>query len=195
MVTVRWAHRGEAPKVYPLFRALVDAEHAEPPRPSAFSRTWGRSFREGSGYRFVVAEGEARRLLGVLSLHAHFSTWKGCGVVSLEDFYVLPEERGKGVGALMMAFAEAHARALGAARIELHVLRGNERALKLYARQGYEVTDYLWLHKKVEPGALGEGSAPGAGALRGGAARGARPRRRSRTPRAPGEQHGRWRRR
>jgi ribosomal protein S18 acetylase RimI-like enzyme len=153
MAQVRWAHRGEAPKVYPLFRALVEAEQAEPPRPSAFSRTWGASFREGSAFRFAVAEGDARRIVGCVSLHQHFSTWKGAPVISLEDFFVLPEERGKGVGGAMLAFAAEHARALGAARIELDVRRDNARAQALYQRNGFVEQPYLWYHKPIDAGA------------------------------------------
>lgn len=154
MATVRWAHRGEAPKVYPLFRALVEAETAAPPGPGEFSRTWGRSFREGSPFRFVVAEAEDRRLVGCLSLHEHFSTWKGQPVVSLEDFFVVPEARGRGIGAAMLAFAHAHAASLGAARIELDVRADNEGAQRLYQRQGYAEQPYRWYHKVIAATAL-----------------------------------------
>lgn len=171
MAEVRWAHRGEAPRVYPLFRALSAAEHTEPPSPSAFSRMWGRSFREGSTFRFAVAEAEPRRVVGCMSLHDLFSTWKGAPVVSLEDFFVLPEERNKGIGAGMLAFAERYAQELGAARVELHVQRDNERAQQLYQRTGYETTPYLWLHKVVKEA---EGRAGGGAAL--GAMAGAPPR-------------------
>lgn len=149
MVEVRWAHRGDAPKVYPLFRALVEAEKVEPPSPAEFSRTWGKVFHPDSRSRFVVAEVEDKGVVGCMSLHEHFSTWKGRSVLSLEDFFVLEAERGKGIGKAMLAFAEAHATTRGAARIELDVRADNERAQKLYQGAGFEEQPYRWYHKRI----------------------------------------------
>ncbi|HEV8361267.1 MAG TPA: GNAT family N-acetyltransferase, partial [Candidatus Thermoplasmatota archaeon] len=146
MVQVRWALRGEAPRVYSLFRALVEAEQAKPPDPSMFARSWGRSFR-GGGFRFAVAEGAEGAIVGCMTLHAHYSTWKGAPVVSLEDFYVLPAQRSRGIGSMMLGFAEGYAQSLGAARVELHVRRDNARAQALYLKRGFEDTPYLWYHK------------------------------------------------
>jgi ribosomal protein S18 acetylase RimI-like enzyme len=161
MVQVRWAMRGEAPRVYALFRALVEGEQAKPPDPSTFARTWGRSFRAG-GFRFAVAEGSQGTIVGCMTLHAHFSTWKGTPVVSLEDFYVLPQHRGQGTGSMMLGFAEGYAQSLGAARVELHVRRDNERAQALYLKRGFEDQPYLWYHKAVAPGEGGPGAAEAA---------------------------------
>jgi GNAT superfamily N-acetyltransferase len=148
---VRWAHRGEAPKVYPLVRALAEGEGWAPPRPAAFSRMWAWGFRDAPPFRYAVAEEE--RLVGCMSLHHHVSTWRAAPSVGLEDFYVLPELRGKGIGQAMLAFAEEHARGLGAARLELHVLEGNEGARRLYERQGWQRTPYLWYLKDLPQGA------------------------------------------
>jgi GNAT superfamily N-acetyltransferase len=111
---------------------------------------WGRVFRDGSRVRFAVALVE-RRVVGCMMLHEHFSTWRDAPVLSLEDFFVAPTERGKGIGTAMLAFAERHAEQQGAALLELHVRRENERAQQLYKRSGFEEAPYAWMHKKIEP--------------------------------------------
>ena len=188
MVEVRWAERKDAPRVYALVRALVQAEQAQPPSPAAFARTWKESFRE-QRFRFVLAW-EGVELVGCMSLHAHYSTWKGQPVVSLEDFFVLHNHRGKGIGSQMLAFADQHARALKAARIELHVRRDNARAQGLYLRSGFEDTPYLWYNRPIV--AVEEQAAPeGAGAreVEGGGTPAPRKRAGARTRRAGARRH------
>lgn len=163
MVDVRWAVRGEAPKVYALFRKLVEAEAAEPPNPTVFARTWSRSFKEGSHFHFVVGIVEGA-IVGCMSLHDLFSTWKGAPVVSLEDFFVEHNHRGKGLGTAMLAFADEHAASRGAARIELHVRRDNERAQKLYQRGAFEDQPYLWYQKQLAPSAAAKAKVAAAAA-------------------------------
>lgn len=148
MVQVRFARREEITQVYPLFRGVVEAEGAEVPGPAQFARTWSWAFRPQTHFRFVVGE-EAGQLVALMSLHRHFSTWKAAPTVSLEDFFVLPDWRGKGIGTAMLRFAENHAAGLGAARIELDVRRDNERAVALYARQGFVEQPYRWMHKPI----------------------------------------------
>lgn len=145
---VRWAARGEAPKVYALVRALAQAEGSEPPRPSAFSRVWAWGFRDAPPFRYAVAE-DAKAIVGCMSLHQHVSTWRALPAVSVEDLYVLPERRGQGIGTALLAFAEEHARRLGAARLELHVLEANDGARRLYQRAGWHGTPYVWMQKDV----------------------------------------------
>ncbi|MCA1813483.1 MAG: GNAT family N-acetyltransferase [Halobacteriales archaeon] len=148
---MRWAVRGESVKVYPLVRALAKGEGWEPPRPSAFSRMWAWGFRDAPPFRYAVAD-DGARIVGCMSLHHHVSTWRAQPAVGLEDFYVLPDLRGEGIGAEMLRFADQHARSLGAARLELHVLEGNEGGKRLYERDGWHRTPYLWYHKDLPAG-------------------------------------------
>ena len=58
-------------------------------------------------------------------------------VAYLMTIEVMPETRGRGVGAELLARSEESARAAGAARIWLHVDEENEGAIRLYRRLGY----------------------------------------------------------
>ncbi len=55
----------------------------------------------------------------------------------LQDLYVTPQRRSRGVGTQLLAAAEAHLRAAGYARLGLSVAADNAPARKLYARLGY----------------------------------------------------------
>lgn len=57
--------------------------------------------------------------------------------------------RGQGFGKETMAAVDAAARELGASQISLHVFGHNQRALHLYQRMGYAITDYN-MKKRLE---------------------------------------------
>jgi GNAT superfamily N-acetyltransferase len=60
------------------------------------------------------------------------------GLVSwLEELYVVPELRGRGVGASLLEGAMAQARARGALAMDLEVDQGHARAANLYRRAGF----------------------------------------------------------
>ena len=71
-------------------------------------------------------------------------------VCELRKMYFLPELRGQGAGAAMMATCLDAARALGFTRCYLETLRGMDAAMRLYERSGF--------HKIGAPmGATGHG--------------------------------------
>jgi aminoglycoside 6'-N-acetyltransferase I len=59
-------------------------------------------------------------------------------VAYLEALYVAPEERGRGVGAALLAAAEAWAAARGCRAIVAHAAVDNDRGRALHRRLGYE---------------------------------------------------------
>ncbi|WP_149095548.1 GNAT family N-acetyltransferase [Paenibacillus terrae] len=59
----------------------------------------------------------------------------------LLDILVYDSYQGRGLGTLAMGALEQEARRLGAVRIGLHVFGHNERALHVYRKSGYRVTD------------------------------------------------------
>ena len=75
-------------------------------------------------------------VLGMTVHFRNFSTWTGRLGIYLEDFYVRPEARGRGVGTALLGALAAEARARGYARIDWSVLDWNQSAIRFYESVG-----------------------------------------------------------
>jgi GNAT superfamily N-acetyltransferase len=130
-VTLRRARDGDAEAVFAMLYALAEAVgEAE-----AFASTVEDIRRDGFGpaplYETLIAELDGR-LVGLLTLFPTYSTYKGRPCLHVNDLYVAPEARGRGVARRLMARVCRLARERGCCRVELKVLETNE------ARDFYE---------------------------------------------------------
>jgi GNAT superfamily N-acetyltransferase len=66
----------------------------------------------------------------------HFSTFAGRPSLYLEDLFVLPEHRGKGIGRALLAHLACIATENGCARFEWTVLDWNEPSIRFYESLG-----------------------------------------------------------
>lgn len=100
----------------------------------------------------VIAEigGEA---VGFALWFHNFSTWKGRRGLYLEDLYVTPSARGKGVGRALLIHLAGIAVARGCARFEWSVLDWNQTAIDFYRAMG-AVGMAEWTIQRVEGDAL-----------------------------------------
>lgn len=83
----------------------------------------------------VIAEAGGAAVGFALFFH-NFSTWTGRRGVYLEDLYVTPEARGRGVGKALLQRLAALAIDRGCARFEWSVLDWNEDAVRFYRSIG-----------------------------------------------------------
>ena len=68
-------------------------------------------------------------------------TWEvGEKVAELETMYLVPEERGHGLGGLLLDTVEAELESRGIADLAIGALPGNTGALRFYERRGYRPT-------------------------------------------------------
>ena len=74
---------------------------------------------------------------GVAQLRFRHGIWHAATDCWLEDIFVLPEARRKGVAKALVEFAFVQAEARGCRRIELDVSEVNESALDLYRSLGF----------------------------------------------------------
>lgn len=65
-----------------------------------------------------------------------FSTWEGTHGIYLEDLYVRPGNRGRGLGTALLRTLAGHAVEQGYARVEWAVLNWNEPAIGFYRSLG-----------------------------------------------------------
>ena len=86
-------------------------------------------------FRAWIAEVTGRPV-GFALAFTTYSTWKGRSGLWLEDFYVTPEARGRGVGTALFRVLGQLCRDEGYARLELSALDWNELARGFYRRRG-----------------------------------------------------------
>lgn len=99
----------------------------------------------------VVADDGAP--LGFALFFHDFSTWTGRRGLHLEDLYVIPAARGRGVGRALLARLAAIALDRGCVRFEWSVLDWNEPAIGFYRALGAIGMDE-WTVQRVEGTAL-----------------------------------------
>ena len=102
---------------------------------SPFAAAWSREqYREEINSKkscfLVWNEGEVRGYLLAPRIASE---------AQLVDMAVWPQDMGRGIGKALLDHLEGVARSQGCEKITLEVSAGNERALRLYRRCGYEV--------------------------------------------------------
>ena len=96
-----------------------------------------------TGYGFVL-EGV---LAGYGMVTRSYSTERGGICVWIEDIYIKPEYRGRGIGSAFLRFVEETNP--GAVRLRLEAEPENERAMAVYEKAGFSVLGYTQLVKEL----------------------------------------------
>ena len=69
----------------------------------------------------------------------------------IDELYIEPQYRRKGIGRRAMQFVEQHARELGVNAIHLEVDQGNDPAAAFYRRSGYDDHSRFLMTKRLKP--------------------------------------------
>lgn len=152
MVSIRPAVADDVPLILALIRELAAYER----EPDAVVATEADLLRDGFGaepkFRALVAEDGGEPAGFALYCHA-YSTWRGRPVLYLEDLFVRPAHRKKGIGLALMRRLSRIAVDEGCARFVWEVLDWNEPAIRFYESLGAEVLR-PWLNVRLEGEAL-----------------------------------------
>ena len=90
------------------------------------------------------------RVVGYIVLTWSFSVESGGLDGYIDELFLAPEVRGRGLGSRVLALAELEARRLGLLRLYLEVEHGN-RALSLYRRAGFVDHHRYLMSKRLLP--------------------------------------------
>jgi GNAT superfamily N-acetyltransferase len=138
MLTIRNAAPDDARLILDFIRRLAEYER----EPHAVVATEDDLLRDGFGpnpkYRCVIAEWDSRAA-GFAFFFYNYSTWRGRPGLYLEDLFVLPEMRGKGIGKALLQHLAQVALQENCYGIRWMVLEWNEPALKFYETLGAEI--------------------------------------------------------
>ncbi len=135
---IRAAEARDLDAVVGLVRALAEFEKLPGPDDAA-ARRLADDFAAGR-YALLVADAETR-LVGYALYFFTYSTFLARPSLYLEDLFVHPDARGRGIGARFMQQLAVEAEARGCGRFEWSVLDWNVHAQKFYKGLGAELLD------------------------------------------------------
>jgi GNAT superfamily N-acetyltransferase len=132
--TLRPATAEDVPQILAFIRALAEYER----EPDQVVLTEAELLRDGFGprplYRCLFAEIDGK-LVGFALFFSIYSTWRGPSI-HLEDLFVYPEARGKGIGKALLTKVAAIALEEGCRRLQWDVLEWNTPAIGFYESLG-----------------------------------------------------------
>jgi GNAT superfamily N-acetyltransferase len=134
-LTIRPSTPVDVPQILAFIRELAIYER----EPDAVLATEADLLRDGFGptprFRCVIAEIDACAC-GFALFFTSYSTWRGHHGIRLEDLYVTPAYRGRGIGKALLAHLAQVAIDEGCPRLEWDVLAWNQLAIDFYHAQG-----------------------------------------------------------
>jgi len=132
--TLRFAEEKDLNTILTFIKALAEYENMTEDV-VATEEVLRKSLFEKKVAEVVIGEFEGKPVCFALFFQ-NFSTFIGRPGIYLEDLFVMPEVRGKGIGKIMLSFLAGLAIERGCARLEWSCLDWNEPSIKFYKKQG-----------------------------------------------------------
>ena len=132
---VRIANANDAERIAPLLDAYRQF-YAQPADPGIALRFLRERFAHHES-SVLLAEDDAGVAMGFTQLYPLFSTVRAVRIYLLNDLFVVPAARGRGVARRLLAAAADFARANGAASLSLQTANDNAAARALYESTGW----------------------------------------------------------
>lgn len=136
-LALRQATRRDAALVLDFIHRLGDYEKLSHEVVATVADIEDTLFGERPYAEVVIAELESVPV-GFILWFTNYSTFLGKPGIHIEDLFVLPEMRGRGIGKCLLAWVARVAHGRGWGRVEWSVLDWNEPALRFYESIGAE---------------------------------------------------------
>lgn len=151
-VSIRPARPADVPVILDLIRALARYERLEHQVEATEDGIGAALFGDSPRVFCDLAE-EAGEIAGFALWFYTFSTFVGRHGIYLEDLFVRPDRRGRGLGRALIRHLARRCVAENLGRFEWSVLDWNEPAIQFYRAQGARLLDD-WTMCRVEGAAL-----------------------------------------
>lgn len=152
MLNIRPANPDDVPLIQQFIRDLAEYERS----PESAVATQDDLLRDGFGaspkYRCLIAEWDGQPA-GFAFFFYNYSTWQGKAGLYLEDLFVRPVFRGKGIGKALLLYLAQVALDENCGRFQWQVLDWNTPAIDFYKSLGAEIMSE-WLTMRVEGDAI-----------------------------------------
>ncbi len=140
----------DAPRIAPLIRALAIEEGAEPADVEDITNIVAALLQSGaSDFLLVTIDDEP---VGCLQIAYRLSTWQALPYAYLEDFYLAPSIRRKGIGTKLLDYALQRAEGQRCDAVILDVQRANLAAQRLYQRLGFTPSGRILMQRSLPLG-------------------------------------------
>lgn len=150
MISIRKAKHADIPSLATLLGYLFEQEKEFTPNVDKQTRGLDMIVSNASIGELLLAEREDGLVVGMVSLLYTVSTALGGKVALLEDMVVLPEERGKGHGSLLVEEAKKLAEERGCKRITLLTDFDDLAAERFYQKHGFTLSAMVPLRQILE---------------------------------------------
>ena len=140
----------DAPRLAPLIQALAREEGDDPADVEAIAVIVEALIQSGAS-DFVLASVEGKPI-GCLQIAYRLSTWRAQPYAYIEDFYLVPAMRRRGVGARLLDYALQRAEGQKADSIALDTRAANRAAIRLYEQLGFQESGSIILKRPLPLG-------------------------------------------
>ena len=145
---IRPATPADGPGYVELVQCLADFENLPSPDLAATQRLLEHAFADAPFYRLWVAA-EDRGIVAYAAWFLTYSTFRALPTLYLEDLFVHPSARRRGLATQILERLREEATTLGCGRMEWSVLDWNKDARNLYDKVGARTLDG-WLSMRID---------------------------------------------
>ena len=148
MLQLRAAQAADVPQIFAMIRELAEYERLSDQVVGSAEQLLEHLFGERPFVAALLAEWQGAPA-GYAIYFPTYSTFLTRPGLYLEDLYVRPALRGRGIGRALLAAVEQRARSLGCGRLEWSVLDWNQSAIDFYRRFGAQPCDGWTVYRKT----------------------------------------------
>lgn len=139
-IFIRTANENDVPAIFALIKELAEFEKLADQIKTTENELHKTLFGDDRFVEILLAE-VSGQIVGQALFFNNFSTFLGKPGIYLEDLYVKPEMRGKGIGKMLLDKIISIAKERNYGRVEWSVLNWNESAIDFYKKIGAEPLD------------------------------------------------------
>jgi GNAT superfamily N-acetyltransferase len=147
MISIRKALEEDATFLLEMIHGLAEYEKAPEQVTLSLDQLTKDGFSNDRFFKSIILEINNKKV-GMAIYYNRYSTWKGKSLY-LEDLYVIPEFRGRGLGLKTMKYLAQEAVKTGCKRFEWQVLDWNEPSIQFYKKLNTDL-DGEWVNCRLE---------------------------------------------